>query len=228
MMNICGSNFIPILITLLCCGALFMYFNLRLNEIKTTIEKQNRVLTAFITNVQQDIRDSGSSGGGCPMPNHAAGLATPEALAAAKKIESEKIIVSDDEDDCESDSDDSSESESDSDYDEGESENVVKNIKIVNLPDLSLGDEDLVKPIPIAFEVLSFAPIEITAIDESASANESSITEIIDEPSNLADTASFEQMKVDELRKVVSDKNLASKEEVKKLKKPELLVLLKK
>ena len=227
MMNLCGSNFIPILITLLCCGALFMYFNLRLNEIKTTIEKQNRVLTAFITNVQQDIRESGSSGG-CPMPNHAAGLATPEALAAAKKIEVDKIIVSDDEDDCESDSDDSSGSESESDYDEGESENVVKNIKIVNLPDISLGEEDVVKPIPIAFEVLSFAPIEITAIDEPASANESSITEIIDEPSNLADTASFEQMKVDELRKVVSDRNLASKEEVKKLKKPELLVLLKK
>lgn len=224
-MNLCGSNFIPILITLLCCCALFMYFNLRLNEIKTTIEKQNRVLTAFITNVQQDIRESG--GGGCPMSNLGTGLATPEALAAAKKIETDKIIVSDDEDDCESDSDDSSGSESESDYDEGESENVVKNIKIVNLPDLSLGEDDLVKPIPIAFEVLSFAPIEIT-VDESASANESSITEIIDEPSNLADTASFEQMKVDELRKVVSDRNLASKEEVKKLKKPELLVLLKK
>jgi hypothetical protein len=225
MMNLCGSNFIPILITLLCCAALFMYFNLRLNEMKTAVEKQNRVLTAFITNVQQDIR---ASGGGCGMPNPAAGLATPEALAAAKKIETDRIVVSDDEEECESDSDDSSASESDSDYDEGESENVVKNIKIVNLPDLSLGEEDVVKPIPIAFEVLSFSPIEVTTVDEPASANESSITEIIDEPSNLADTTSFEQMKVDELRKIVSDRNLASKEEVKKLKKPELLVLLKK
>jgi hypothetical protein len=35
-------------------------------------------------------------------------------------------------------------------------------------------------------------------------------------------------MKVDELRKVVSDKNLSTKEEVKKLKKPELVALLKK
>jgi hypothetical protein len=35
-------------------------------------------------------------------------------------------------------------------------------------------------------------------------------------------------MKVDDLRKVVSDKSLASKEEVKKLKKPELVALLKK
>ena len=41
-------------------------------------------------------------------------------------------------------------------------------------------------------------------------------------------TPSYDQMKVDDLRKVVADKGLASKEEVKKLKKPELLVLLKK
>jgi hypothetical protein len=35
-------------------------------------------------------------------------------------------------------------------------------------------------------------------------------------------------MKVDDLRKVITDKNLATKEEAKKLKKPELLQLLKK
>ena len=38
----------------------------------------------------------------------------------------------------------------------------------------------------------------------------------------------YEQMKVDDLRKIVADKNLATKDEVKKLKKPELLILLKK
>jgi hypothetical protein len=38
---------------------------------------------------------------------------------------------------------------------------------------------------------------------------------------------SYEHAKVDDLRKIVSDKNLATKEEVKKLKKPELLSLLK-
>jgi hypothetical protein len=38
----------------------------------------------------------------------------------------------------------------------------------------------------------------------------------------------YEQLKVDDLRKVVADFGLASKDEVKKLKKPELLVLLKK
>jgi hypothetical protein len=229
MMSLCGSNFVPILITLLCCASLFMYFNLRLNEIKTTVEKQNRVLTAFITNVQQDIRASGGGGGGgCMLANPAAGLATPEALAAAKKIESDKIVVSDDEEDSDSDSSSESESETDDDGDEEEVENVVKNIKIVNLPDFELDEENVIKPIPIAFEVLSFSPIELASSGEPASANESSITEIIDEHSNLADTTSFEQMKVDELRKVVSDRNLASKDEVKKLKKPELLVLLKK
>jgi hypothetical protein len=37
-----------------------------------------------------------------------------------------------------------------------------------------------------------------------------------------------EHMKVDDLRKFISDKGLATKDEVKKLKKPELLSLLKK
>ena len=65
-MNLCGISPIPILITFLCCAALFVYFNLRLAEIKHAVEKQNKVLTAFISNVQQDIR----SGGGSVMYNH--------------------------------------------------------------------------------------------------------------------------------------------------------------
>ena len=111
MINICGSNLIPIFITFLCCGAIFIYFNLRLNEIKFAVEKQNRVLTAFITNVQQDIRSSGGSG---------ENLAAPEAVAAAKKFvleresENEKIVVSDDEEDDAHDSSDSASDDSSS------------------------------------------------------------------------------------------------------------------
>ena len=46
--------------------------------------------------------------------------------------------------------------------------------------------------------------------------------------SDVNSISAYEHMKVDDLRKVVSDKSLASKEEVKKLKKPELIALLKK
>ena len=235
MLNLCGSNLIPILITILCCAGLFMYFNLRLAEIKMVVEKQNRVLTSFITNVQQDIREGGFASND---------LAAPEALVAAKNFdlerENEKIVVSDDEDD----DDDSS---SDSDESDEEDNEEIQSIQVIDLPELNV--ERLV---PISFEVLSFPteslPIEVLSFGNNT---ESSITEIIDESLNSVGASSdatssdatssdatatssvtaeqsYEQMKVDELRKIVSDKNLASKEEVKKLKKPELLVLLKK
>ena len=95
-------------------------------------------------------------------------------------------------------------------------------------------------PIPISFEVLSC----ISSMEKPCET--SSITEIIDITADActdisactvpvpvpeatsADSLSYDQMKVDELRKIVNDKNLAPKEEVKKLKKPELLLLLKK
>jgi hypothetical protein len=241
MINICGSNLIPIFITLLCCGAIFVYFNSRLNEIKFAVEKQNRVLTAFITNVQQDIRS-----GGC-MEN----LAAPEAVLAAKKFvlekekENQKIVVSDDED--ESDSDDSSSDSEDSD--ESEDGDVGRDeIEIDQLP-------------PIAFEVLSISDIYGASASEAgagasdagardagasdaategagASEADTSIIEVMDDSLNLVNllnvgtdatkSESYDQMRVDDLRKIVSDKNLATKDDVKRLKKPELLVLLKK
>jgi hypothetical protein len=208
MVNLCQSNLLPILITLLCCSGLFLFFNLRLNDIKVTVEKQNRVLTSFITNVQQDIK---ASGGGCMLPTESANhFAAPEALVAARKNEIDKIVVSDDEDD---DDDSESESESSSDSDEEGEEK-----KVINLDEM------------LAYEVLPSVE-ETTTTTDSAS--------IIEEPLNLVnllnvtnlgktDNANYEQMKVDDLRKIVSDKNLSTKEEVKKLKKPELLVLLKK
>lgn len=262
MINICGSNLIPIFITLLCCGAIFVYFNSRLNEIKFAVEKQNRVLTAFITNVQQDIRS-----GGC-MEN----LAAPEAVLAAQKFvlekekekekENQKIVVSDDED--ESDSDDSSSDSEESDESE-DGDDGRDDIEIDQLP-------------PIAFEVLSISDIysagesasaseaategagaskaategagasevgaseagviEVGASEAGASEADTSIIEVTDDSLNLVNllnvgtdttkSESYDQMRVDDLRKIVSDKNLATKDDVKKLKKPELLVLLKK
>ena len=222
MTNPCRINLMPILITLFCCAGLFLFFNLRLNELKITVEKQNRVLTSFITNVQQDIKAGGSVDHSEPTKHFAA----PEALIAARKQEMDKIVVSDDEDDSESESDSDSESEIDSDED----------VRVVDLKDINALRSMTFEPVTI--EVLSFVN------NESSIANESSITEIIEEPLNLESLnlvntndkqeetnkseASYEQMKVDDLRKIVTDKNLSTKEEVKKLKKPELLVLLKK
>ena len=249
MLNPCRSNLLPILITLLSCAGLFIFFNLRLNELKITVEKQNRVLTSFITNVQHDIKASGGAAPQATEPTKH--FAAPEALIAARRQEMDKIVVSDDEEDS-----DDSESESDSDSEsDGEDANDIKVVNLQRMPSMSF---EPVSFEPVSFEVLSCVNLS----NESSVASESSITEIIEEPSSLeelnlesssleplnleslnlvnligktdetttvkSESISYDQMKVDDLRKIVTDKNLSTKEEVKKLKKPELLVLLKK
>ena len=201
-MNVCGSNLIPICITVICSGIIFFYFNSRLAEVKSAVEKQNRVLTAFIGNIQNDIR-----GGQCVMPMNDASasmnaganhLASDEALHTVKH--NEKIVVSDDEEY----SDDSDSSDDDDDeqvirISENLTLDVVKidsSMSTVTIDDLKIVDLNL----------MSDAVVDITKTEVNG----------------------VDQMKVDDLRKMVSDNNLATKEEVKKLKKSELLSLLKK
>jgi len=240
-MNICGTNnsHIPLLISIACCCAFFVYFNFRVNDVKFLVEKQNKVLTSFITNFQQDIRLDGSPQ--MPVGKMSAGenhIAAPEAIRSAQEYaqqqDDEKIIVSDDEDDSEieSDSEDDSESEDDSDTESVTDSDIP--LKMVNLNNMFIGNMEpdnmsSITMVPVSFEVLGDESIESSL----NIASDSSITELKEEELNLEElsstsTSNYESMKVDELRKVVSDKNLSTKEEVKKLKKPELLALLKK
>ena len=258
-MSICSLNFIPILITVLFCGFLFVYFNTRLGEVKNTLEKQNRVLTSFITGVQNDIRGGsgmGSSGmcgmgsnGICSMGGGSTissdYLASEEAIRAVQKLEREKIVVSDDEDD-ESDSEDSDSESDEEDSDSEEEGECEENIKVIklnkhseNMPPMEfelLSEVHLAAPVVDLVEAVEVADTVAHSVDVAPAV-------VVDEPLNLLNlipmddeslhsdvnsTSAYEHMKVDDLRKVVSDKSLASKEEVKKLKKPELVALLKK
>ena len=65
--------------------------------------------------------------------------------------------------------------------------------------------------------------IDDTNVHESDSSSSSSFDE-----SQSSIPVNYDSMKIEELRKIVTDRNLATKEESKKLKKPELLSLLKK
>jgi hypothetical protein len=228
----CGMNVFPIFITLLFCGFLFVYFNTRLAQLKNAIEKQNRVLTSFITNIQSDIRGGGNGCGSSGNDNASCdyedeeereiknivisenNLASDEAVNAVRRFEREKIVVSDDSESEDSDSDNDSDSDSEDSDDEKEDE-VLDDIKVIKLQD---NIEEVVVAEPL---------VELINIESNFS-----VDALLDAAAALASAAdatpSYEQMKVDDLRKVVADKGLASKEEVKKLKKPELLVLLKK
>jgi hypothetical protein len=243
-MNLCGISPIPILITFLCCAALFVYFNLRLAEIKHVVEKQNKVLTAFISNVQQDIR-----GGGNTVYNHCepflptnneSYLASPEAMKVVQKIEvSDDEYESESEGDNESDSDSESDTEEEEEEDEDAEEQQVLNQgfkqlnlnDIVQLSDFGLNNENSSISV-LSFEVLSTSDTDTG--NEHSTATNSSISEITDETLSLdaptkTDThQTYESMKVDDLRTIVISQNLASKEDSRKLKKPELLALLKK
>jgi ABC-type Na+ efflux pump permease subunit len=80
---------------------------------------------------------------------------------------------------------------------------------------------------------LSLANVNVSEVNVSVS--EANVSVSVSEANTNANTnattdapTTYEQMKIDELRKVATDKNLAPKEEIKRMKKPELLVLLKK
>ena len=265
-MSICVANLIPIFITLLVCGFLFIYFNSRLAEVKSAVEKQNRVLTAFITNIQNDIMSAnviganviganamGAARGGASQPPGAAhNLASPEAINAVKRVAAdvnEKIVVSEDEDESES-SDDSDEDVDDNDDNEDADdadvaeEDLRDSIKIIKLQD----ECDNIQPFVLQFEsvvvvpdvdvselsskitdITDDEPLQEVNIESKTAEVESKTAEVEPKVADLEPkvNVSYEHTKVDDLRKIVSDKGLATKEEVKKLKKPELLSLLK-
>ena len=224
-MNICGFSPIPILITFLCCGILFVYFNLRMTEIRQAVEKQNKVLTAFITNIQQDIRGGGMAtsfmGNSSNIPVSDS-LASPIALQTAQRIE----VSDDDTDDDDEDDDDDSDTENDTDSDcecsdEEQDKIIEKPIKPIQLNDITLE----------GVSVLAFEVVDNNNVSQH-NTNSSSITEITEDIVELGgednSTPNYETMKVDDLRIAVVSNSLATKDDAKKLKKPELLALLKK
>lgn len=271
-MKICGTNLVPIFITLVFCGFIFVYFNMRLAEVKSSIEKQNRVLTAFITNVQNDIRSGGMMFGQCAMGSGAcvmaesgasiagssagvAGanhLASEEALQAVRR--NEKIVVSDDEEDDDDDSDEESDSE-DSDDESGSDSEDEEDAKISIIPSAISQDSSVVSLELISDNLtLDFESLPaMTSLDSSSAILNQESLKVVDLDATHTDATHtdatpvdvatsidithadaaktdiiYESMKVDDLRKIVADLNLAVKDEAKKLKKPELLALLKK
>ena len=128
-------------ITLVICGAVVYYCQNRIKNIEMALIKQNQVLSSFIANVQNEIKNGtmttgGFGGGGSGnsptkliVDNNE--LASEEArLAVSQLIEVSEDEESDDDDESESDDDDESDSDS---GDEEDNSNSIRVIDIGNL-----------------------------------------------------------------------------------------------
>ena len=264
--NMNSSLIVSIGISLILCGAIVYYCNMRLNNVETAIMRQNQVLSSFIAQMSSQL--SGGSAPRCEVvPVLSEDVSTPEARQSAEA--QSKIVVSDDDDD-DDDDDSSSESDTDDDVedDNNDSENkiiIINNsstndlnvdnevinikeinlndethyIKIVDVTDLSMFVEDLhdVKSSSTIYEIEDDSDDEESSESDDEQQQQQQ-TDVInlgnatikieksDEQQTLQTPLKVDQMRVDDLRNVVIEKNLSTKEEVKKLKKPELLFLL--
>jgi hypothetical protein len=126
-------------ITLVICGAVVYYCQNRIKNIEMALIKQNQVLSSFIANVQNEIKNgtmtSGGFGGGGSGNSPAKlivdnnELASEEArLAVSQLIEVSEDEESDDEEESESDDDDESESD-----DDEQDNNSIRVIELGNL-----------------------------------------------------------------------------------------------
>ena len=129
------------------------YCNSRISSIEKNVQRQNDILTNFITNVKGDIGNQSvpstsnyavSSNGSANLNNVVSepSRATPEAIHHAKQFDPNKIDVSDDEkesskhqnsDSEESDSEESDSEESDSEESDSEESTCDENIDKTNI-----------------------------------------------------------------------------------------------
>jgi len=150
-----NSFLLSIALILLLAGVIVYYVNGRFKNIENSLQKQNTILSDFITNVRNDL---GSDIGDIVTSNNTtkeifiSGPPSPDATLEAK-ISAEnyltKIDVSDNESDTDTDSDSDSDSDSESIDDTQININKEQNIEDVKVIDISKDtsdDETLVLP----------------------------------------------------------------------------------
>jgi len=231
-------------ITILLCGAVMYLCHLRLQHVEEAIIKQNQVLSAFIANVQADIRNGSIVVGG----GHAgSSAATDEAKVAAAQIIQDRISVSDDEpeSDTESEYDDGSDSDSCNTDSEDEvdlqvEEVVDDRIAVEDDVDIHLTELDATSD---SIKIIHMVPGAAVSELEDATLDGLDISETVTPaaasatlPTSDAETDAEHSgnagkgklsYKIDDLRKKAIELGLITKENAKSFKKPELLELLK-
>ena len=147
-------------ITLIVCGAVVYYCQNRIKNIEMALMKQNQVLSSFIANVQNEIKNgtmnnnagAGGHGGSYGGNSHAKLIVDNNELASeeARLAVSQLIEVSDDEEsDDESESDNESESHDESDCESGDEDNTKQDdsnsIRVIDLGNLNQNNQNKTK-----------------------------------------------------------------------------------
>jgi len=232
MIGLEGSGFIiSIGVSLLLTGLIIYYVNTKFVAFESALVQQNKVLGNFITGVKQELSMRQFSE---TQPEINESLANPVALDAARKFTespTELINVSDNSD---------SESESDDDDDEGADEEVAD--------DEDSEEEDSVEEVHVVKEDTNNDVKVIELVDDNSESSESEdsdeeedevvpdsdvnvvqldVENVTDQEVTVPLTIEdYKNRKVTELRKMVTEKNLAKASNAKALKKDELIELL--
>jgi hypothetical protein len=241
-------------ISLVLCGAIVYYCNSRLHMVEVAIMRQNQVLSSFIANVQNEFKSGGSSEDlSTPEARASAEKIVVSDDSDNDDSSSESDTEDEETDDIEEinltnfiqvaednikivDVQDLSvfvndlgtstiyeiDSESEETDDDSECDLVENKSLVIKIGNIIKVDNDDYTAVKIKIEP---GQEHVEHVEEP-----DHVEDHVEEPEHTTSQAhaplKHDQMRVDDLRKIVVDKQLSTKEEVKKLKKPELLVLL--
>ena len=213
---------IPLFLFALLAGAVLIYLNFKIIDIKREVDKQNKILLSFISDIKLNLVNNQGHASNGAVNGGDGSLASDGALAFVNKLVEcdikcgSPVFSAPGKDLCsrmgmnitlESFSDD----DSGSDTSDDESISLIIDVSDVELPvteSVSLPSIGLIDVVDIADDVLITDNVNPT------------------QPSIASDVIDYNNMKVEQLRKVVLEKLLAPTKEVNKMKKVELLALM--
>ena len=217
---------IPLFLFILLSGAVLIYLNFKIIDIKREVDKQNKILLSFISDLKSNFVNKQEPKFNCAYKGGDGSLASDGALAFVNKIvecdltcgmptfavsANDLVCNSHKMNDLETFNLEESSSDESSD-DDDDTVNLVIEVSDVELP----VSETVSLP---NIGVVDISDVELI-LDTNTNTNTNTNTDT-DIPST-----DLGNMKVEQLRKVVLEKGLAPSKEVNKMKKHELLAVM--
>lgn len=218
---------IPLFLFILLSGAVLIYLNFKIIDIKREVDKQNKILLSFISDIKLNlVNKQGQKFPGATIGGGAS-LASDGALEFVNKIVdcgfkcgmpvldgSDHVLLG-----CSSGHNSAefgtiSSDDSGSD-DSSEDEDADDDKLIIEVSDVELPVSDAVV-LPVLVDDIQIVDVDVCSIADT----------VINAVTSTSDVIDFGNMKVEQLRKIALEKLLAPTKEVNKMKKNELLALM--